>query len=149
MSNIKTTYVTFEQAKWLKKKGFDEITYSSYITFDDWKTHNIDYCINLPLTQFLNRGDDNVLARPEQWKAIEWLRVNHGIWISVNYIGKESYYGEKNNKCIFDISKIPTGKSIFNSWENVDKDIKPKPLYYSAPQEAYSAAFDYILKELI
>jgi len=66
-------------------------------------------------------------SRPEQWQVVEWLRVKHGIWVWVeNYNDKISY-----------VPQIP-------------KADLPKVLgYYHSPQEAYSAAFDYILNNLI
>jgi signal peptidase I len=52
---IKPTYVTFEQAKLLKEKGFEV------------KEVRGGYLV------------------PEQWQVVEWLRVKHGIWTVVNW----------------------------------------------------------------
>jgi hypothetical protein len=63
--------------------------------------------------------------------VVEWLRVNHGIWIQIE-MGKDeskiwfNFYIYKL-KLDYDYSNIGFSESGLNS-----------------PQEAYSAAFDYI-----
>lgn len=75
-----------------------------------------------------------ICSAPEQWMAREWLLINHGIWIVVNFANKTQWY--------FDLNRFGLDgkqKSIFKS--NYD---------YNSPQEAYSAAFEYIKeKDLI
>jgi hypothetical protein len=66
---IKPTYVTFEQAKRLKEKGFDI----------DCKKYSSDG-IGTPISGFVHQG----VKAPEQWQVVEWLRVKHGIHIAVN-----------------------------------------------------------------
>jgi len=135
MSNIQPAYVTFEQAKMLKEKGFNlevfsyfkskESVYNDFPYYeqeiDDW--NSIKY--NAPHWP-------DTYSRPEQWQVVEWLRVNHGIWIDVTW-------GTDNEKEVwyFGVSKI-----------NVKSPIMTKP-YFDTPQEAYTHAFDYVLKELI
>jgi hypothetical protein len=62
--------------------------------------------------------------------VIEWLRVTHGIWISVFYKrhSELKHYGYNIN--------YPDGRES-KLWE------------FNTPQEAISAAIDYTLKELI
>jgi hypothetical protein len=107
MTDIKPTYVTFEQAKLLKEKGFENI--------------QIDYGLN----QMLNNAKP-----PEQWQVIEWASLVHNIDIEARVVGyagdiKTSYYQPYINGCIINISK------------------------FSTRQQAYSAAFDYFLNNLI
>ena len=129
---IKPTYVTFEQAKWLKEKGFNEECIMFY-TQPNSKMFGIDehgryYSIkNKPKTLWImgnvaTLNIKNVLLAPEQHVVIEWLRVNHGIWICVN----KSKDAEDNG------------------WFHYYVDNKWSAKLYDTPQEAYSAAFDYI-----
>jgi hypothetical protein len=142
MKNIEPTYVSFEQAKFLKEKGFGKWT-------GDIKT--TDYChakyfhnkpsgyglINWKETDILYiSGYDNWVNEypycniwtyaPEQWQIVEWLRVNHGIWISVQ--PNEPFTDDDWCMKIFKNNKLAISLEGYNS-----------------PQEAYSAAFDYIL----
>lgn len=135
---IKPSYVSFEQAKLLKEKGFDEVCSNAY---------------NLNGLQYINGwceyiDDDDLTIRnsvikskdvsaPEQHIVVEWLRINHGIWISVNTIE----YG----KWCFNYKKLEPNKdypvlNVIGKYSLKD---------FNSPQEAYSAAFDYVLKNLI
>jgi len=129
---IKPTYVTFEQAKWLKEKGFDE-TCNAYFDLDKKITLFNDKDFNTSKNSDMYPYTFGEITLPEQWQVVEWLRVNHGIWISVNW------YNKNNN-------------NIFWSY-TIEKIVKyPEPIDYTpqntinsnTPQEAYSAAFDYI-----
>ncbi|HNT70581.1 MAG TPA: hypothetical protein PKI83_02870, partial [Bacteroidales bacterium] len=79
---IKPTYVTFEQAKWLKEIGFDIYSNVAYNgkgeVLDESPTYNKEYYMTLK----------DFIYRPEQWQVVEWLRVKHSIWISVYTMDK-------------------------------------------------------------
>ncbi len=64
----------------------------------------------------------------------EWLRVTHGIWIFTDY-------GKKTKNWYYNIQFLPTQTTHIERilWQDG----------FDIPQEAYSAAFDYTLKELI
>ncbi len=112
------SYISFEQAKWLDEKGFDLPCDSFY--------HNGNFN-----NDSLGRTASGVIYEaPEQWQVVEWLRVNHDIWVSVNVT---------INMWFYSIHTPSTGKAIISTSDN----------HYNTPQEAYSAAFDYVLKELI
>jgi hypothetical protein len=120
-------YVSFEQAKWLKEKGFKGRSRYYGGSGELVEVPNIienDY-----------RHTNNEMQRfrweaPEQWQVVEWLRVNHGIWIYVlPYSTLFRPYAEE----LVDNDK-------FGKWEGHK---------YSTPQEAYNAAFDYILNNLL
>lgn len=95
---IKPIYCSFEQAKLFKEKGL------------------------------LQYDKNDYLERPQQWEITEWLRINHGIWVSVGYSGD---------------------KTVYMMTTNLNGDILWNEKGFNSPQEAYSAAFDYVLKELI
>jgi hypothetical protein len=135
---IKPTYVTFEQAKWFKEKGFDEYCnqYYSQALFEgtnkDWEgifsKFTVFKCSDF---HFNSKPQNNDLwfecSAPEQWQVIEWLRVNHGIWVF-----------------------LERGLEPVNFYPVIDNNHKVTsfkyhpPMWYNSPQEAYSAAFDYI-----
>ena len=111
---MKPTYITFEQAKWLKEKGFKNI--------------EIDYGLN----QMLNNCNP-----PEQWQVVEWLRVNHSVDLyHITYKGTKGKYD-----CIVVCDKFKTEMSTM---------LLTHSRWFNSPQEAYSAAFDYLKdKDLI
>lgn len=118
---IKSTYVTFEQAKLLFEKNFNEYC-TSYYEKDK------------SLHQYVGNFNSEDLymphySRPEQWKVVEWLRVNHGIWIEVCKPARQKLFR-------------------FNVDIN-DQNVFTSVVSFQSPQEAYSAAFDYVLKNLI
>jgi hypothetical protein len=150
---IRPNYVPFEQAKLLKEKGFDVVCKSSYeyalTTKKDpeyeeggpfgWKKGelNIEYD-----SEFLNGSESSdytnknwfMCARPEQWMVVEWLRVKHGIWVSLgmgeNPVNFYPVIHDIKNKNIVDFKYHP-------------------PLWGETPEESYSAAIDHILKNII
>jgi hypothetical protein len=125
---IKPAYITFEQAKWLKENRFIEPTLTYWSKRDGLIENEIT------LRNHNERGEWST-SRPEQWQVVEWLRVNHGIWVSVDWC-----FSEKKPSTLvkwsFNLSNVGNReKSIILS-----KTIT----FYNSPQEAYSAAFDYI-----
>jgi len=127
---IKPTYVTREQAKWLKEKEFDLPTYAYYSGLNfytgEYKNHSQTTIGDTPMHKMLI----GYTSAPEQWQVVEWLRVNHGIWIYVVGGGNNRYYPMYQDKNQYKLAL------------DLDK-------FYDTPQEAYSAAFDYILNNLI
>ena len=132
---IKPTYVTFEQAKLLKEKGFDLRIKQCYVSketilflYDENNT--LGWCNrNLPKNEY---------SAPEQWQVVEWLRIKHGVWIlalpTIN-----GYFAYK----IIDVQMNPEKHIERPPYKDVSAND------YKTPQEAYSAAFDYILTNLI
>lgn len=130
---IKPTYVTREQAKWLKEKEFDLPTYAYYSGLNfytgEYKNHSQTTIGDTPMHKMLI----GYTSAPEQWQVIEWLRVNHGIHIEILLEENKPW-----NKFYYRIMKI--GQYFSLSHDGI---------YSETPQEAYSAAFDYILNNLI
>jgi hypothetical protein len=134
MNTTKSTYISFEQAKWLKWMGFNEKP--SHIELDtDYITGYVDYEEdgNYVITDFQFKDHIRSFSylKPEQWQVIEWLMVNFGIWIEVKCPDMP------NTGWYFSIHKYYKFGNFYNGEE----------LYYNSPQEAYSAAFDYIKNE--
>ena len=73
MATIKEDYVSFEVAKLLKEKGFDEYCSKSYFKMD--KT--------LKESGFSEWEKVNEIKAPTQSLAIKWLREVHNIFIEI------------------------------------------------------------------
>jgi hypothetical protein len=121
-NKIEPHYVDFNTAKLLKDKGFGtpykQMGYTTKFYNGNTKT----------MLAFGRTGKStNLIPAPEQHQVVEWLRVNHGIWICVN----KSKDAEDNG------------------WFHYYVDNKWSAKLYDTPQEAYSAAIDYILNNLI
>jgi len=123
---MKPTYITFEQAKWLKEKGFNVPVYDFFFFNTSEKGYGFSYT-----KEKINHNNNSNLfyySRPEQHQVVEWLRVNHGIWIEVH-----GWTNQPVNKEIW--------KECYQSFINGDAT---NVSIFKTPQEAYSAAFDYI-----
>jgi hypothetical protein len=155
--NIQPAYVSYEQAKLLKKKGFNLLCFYYYENkilkepyLENGSSTDTEFKVNLSdLREYFNKHSE-LISAPEQWQVVEWLRLNHGIWVYVS-----PYHSRPDDN--------KTGKWLFESFEPEVSVIKDQEFgkelqvdttdisrfTYNTPQEAYSAAFDYILKELI
>ncbi len=121
---IKPTYISFEQAKWLKEKGFDEKTWSYY--YDGELHHGVLDDGEVKWNSDSDYSSHKCQAAPEQHIVIEWLRVNHNIHVQPEKrFHKEGYY----------VGKIHISNSSYAN---------PFSKPFNSPQEAYSAAFNYI-----
>jgi hypothetical protein len=124
--DIEPAYVTFEQGKLLYDKGFNipcqyvvnEIERESSLDFTGEQTFLLEEVEEAAS----NSGEEHYLC-PEQWQVVEWLRLNHEIHVWV----------ERSKFCFVDNDD----HSLYNSLGE-----------FNSPQEAYSTAFDYILKKL-
>lgn len=131
---IKTHYIDFKTAKWLKEKGFDVPTLYCYLGDSSLQYSSGDENDN----ELYNHNKWDNYSTPEQWQVVEWLRVVHGIWVEVgvgNLFHKDKFY-------------ILIKKYNIDRWDLTSLDNKTHSPY-DIPQEAYSAAFDYILTNLI
>lgn len=125
MKKTETEYITFEQASLLKEKGFDEECKTVFYQAD-----NAEICVE----DFIE--DETIggyyTKRAEQYKVVEWLRINYGEFISTEiYLGKYRYV----------IYKVNNTESCRTAW----RDNK----LFDSPKEAYSAAFNFILNTII
>lgn len=121
---MKPTYVTFEQAKLLREKGFNHETDSF------WNSLEGKIWLNEYTSSAKNSNCvESCYSAPEHWQMVEWLRTNHGIWISVEPV--DEFW-----------------KFIIFS-KNATKAENLTRAFCNTPQEAYSAAFDYVLTNLI
>jgi hypothetical protein len=95
--------------------------------------------INNLAEQRFNEGDVSYCNNCITYSVVvEWLRVNHGIWVSVgvgNLFHEDKFF-------------ILIKKYNIDRWELTPLD-NERHSPYDTPQQAYSAAFDYILNNLI
>jgi hypothetical protein len=121
---IKPTYVTFEQYESYCDLKLLQLLYDKGFRFKlETEGHRV---INNLAEQRFNEGDVSYCNNYITYSVVvEWLRVNHGIWV-YSYTNGKIWYA-----CIQhtfgDIVELPSRLGEHNS-----------------PQEAYSAAFDYI-----
>jgi hypothetical protein len=154
---IQPPYVTYEQAKLLKPKEYNEQCLQCYTehnktipyTLGIYKDYNVYKNITkanneLPYKELVPFFAQTLLyTAPEQWRVKEWLRVKHNIDLQAicNY-GK---LGRTYRMGIIFINKKGEVDTVF--LRSIDTPFEF--IEFESPQEAYSAAFDYILKELI
>ncbi len=115
------TPITFELAKLLKEKGFEELCTGYYEQNNVIVIETTTLCSN-------NRIADSCFTAPTIAEVVMWLYEKHGIWISVN------------------ITKTP----IFFWYEIKGKDnIWFQGKNHKTPTEAYLSAIEYTLKQII
>ena len=126
---IKPAYVTFEQAKWFKEKGLIANCKRYWVKYSNTEYKEMSDNQYEDLDREIGIGSNLIISKYEQWQVVEWLRVNHGIWITVTSISQESWQ--------WHITK--PGDSLGKLYEED---------FYS-PTEAYEAAIEYCLRNLI
>lgn len=112
---ITEDYISFETAKLLKEKGFDEICRSYFIENGE----DIRYC-GAPLKN--NSLQESQLLRPTLQMVMKWLRKVHKFHIMIDCIGSKNYiptiqftHSSKDIKLEGEKSKI--GGNGFDSYE--------------------------------
>lgn len=121
------TPVSFELAKLLKEKEFDRPCYHYY------------YNNKLDSSSKDNWNTLNGYSAPTISEVVMWLYENHNIWVVVNPHKGEDDLGKPfmefdpevwsfTNECVFHNTGL---------------------LYFNSPTEAYEAAIEYVLKNLI
>lgn len=121
-------YVTFEQAKWLKEKGFNEGCENEYFMESGelrYAEPRDKYVLRY-VYKFYNDAL-GICVAPEHYQVVKWLWTKYGIWVSVDML--------------FEPQQIGFWYCIRQSKED-DKAIQSKE--YKTANEAYIAAFDYI-----
>jgi hypothetical protein len=154
-NNIEPHYVNYDFAKFLKEKGFEEHSdYNQWILAKDVDSKDeskkfICHSNDLEEYTYINEEKEHnvyhCLTIPEHWQVVEWLRINHEIEITpLRYTFSEGEFVGK--KYMFVIEKYK--KNFDPDLDEYHFDEEPikssRKLNFNSPQEAYSAAFDYI-----
>ena len=123
MTNITEDYVSFEIAKLLKEKGFDEECKTAY-----FNKRLVDYT----MFGFCLGGD--LLYCPTLQMAMKWLRKVHEIFIrpNISFLYPIRYYCE-----------------IFCYGDNLKTQQDVTTENFESPEEACEAAIKYCLENLI
>lgn len=117
------TEVSFPLAKLLKEKGFDEKV-NSYFA-DNGREEHFQPKYKMNYNSYLKVGLTH--SRPTIAEVIDWIYEKHGVWIY-------SYHN---------------GTLFIGSIQDSTGSIKGRLLGYKTPTEAYSAAIEYVLTNLI
>lgn len=133
MATITEDYVSFETAKLLRKKGFDEPCRSYFID-------NTDYIDNIYSADEVTDIQLGVceLLKPTHQMAMKWLREVHNIYLNINVrviLGQWAGY---------DISVYTTDNDGFLN-KNIPIKLKDNIPY----EEAVEASIKYALENLI
>lgn len=118
------TIVSFYIARLLKEKGFDN--FCKYL----WHFNGSD-CIKM-----INKNSENFgFSAPTIAEVVMWILEKHKIWIQVSNCNHNGVSG-----WCFDINNTPTG--VLYLWKRGDT-------IFNSPAEAYEAAIEYCLANLI
>ena len=122
-------YVSFETAKLLKEKGFDEATLC------DYSDKGLRW-FNDVLVQHNSQGG---IACPTLQMAMRWLREVHNLHIEV-YRTACGY--------LYIISRVPTGSDLYSDGDDYDGDDEDSG-QWTTYEKACEAAIKYCLENLI
>jgi len=144
-----TEPVSFKIAKLLKEKGFDipiqhTIANENYV----YDIYTKNFTKNISTNAIANWNDEKyegILSAPTIAEVVMWLYEKHGIWI--NPIPRLSSW-------IFTIQEVRTGNNeslidIDFYESNTYLKFKGVPTIMNSPTEAYEAAIEYTLNNLI
>ena len=122
---IEEVYVSFETAKLLKEKGFDEPCHAYY---EDEDNPNI----TLHVSKAINWNKTEFISKPTLQMAMKWLREIHNIFIeiSVDEMLKDEGYQ-------------------WALYYNDTKEIRPYSGWGDSYEQACEAAIKYCLENLI
>ena len=127
---ITEDYVSFETAKLLKEKGFDEICFTWYTgkgKFKQGKNTYDDYHMN-----HFQDMDVAKCSAPTLQMAMKWLREVHNLFVDIYY----DYDFREGYK--FSIHKLTKGTTLETNNEN-----------YSTYEQACDKAIKYCLENLM
>ena len=130
------TPVSFEIAKLLKEKGFKPIKLFGYIS----KFYNPNTKRLLAYGRTGRTDLSKAYFAPTIAEVVMWLYENHGVWISVYTMDKWLSNGNDKEQ-LFDYSLKQMKLGLV--------DISKKPEEFNSPTEAYEAAIEYTLNNLI
>lgn len=137
---ITEDYVSFETAKLLKEKGFDETCRAFWKVWDNRTTicncsssHLFEFCHNSMLEQYNDDEELNITA-PTLQMTMKWLRKAHEIFIrpNINFLYPIKYYCE-----------------IFCYGDNLKTQQDVTTENFESPEEACEVAIKYCLENLI
>lgn len=135
---ITEDYVSFETAKLLKEKGFDEECRTFWKEWDGeimlcpcCSGHVFEFCYNSMLEKYYNDNEETNIAAPTLQMTMKWLREVHKLAINIE----------------FQIDS-PTWKwRVYHIEPSEDKHTNFQ--HYNTYEEACEAAIKYCLENLV
>lgn len=123
MTTISEDYVSFEVAKLLKEKGFDQDCATYYLDGQVWRHYH---------GEVIPKGKQ-IYAAPTQAMAMKWLREAHNIHI---VLSPNKRMGNLYSNIIF---------------TNENGELQPQPcnFFFATYEQACEAAIKYCLENLI
>jgi hypothetical protein len=148
---ISEDYVSFETAKLLKEKGFDEPCYQYYLTTKTLHTTFHDR-MHVEEEPFFNSSElnglyevadktlfEDICSAPTLQMAMKWLREVHNLCIEPY----RTAYGY-----LYIISRVPTGSDLYSDGDDYDGDDEASG-QWTTYEKACEAAIKYCLENLI
>jgi hypothetical protein len=136
---INPAYITFEQARLLKEKGI------KFNCDNNWEEGKRSTTPDIWKLNGYGEAATNYYPAPEQWQVVEWLRLTHGIWVSVDWMKRIKPYNSG-----FYCHLRGTNKSLNrDNFIVINDTLNPGYEVFNSPTEAYEAAIEYILNNLI
>ena len=140
---ITEDYVSFETAKLLKERGFNDRCRAFWKVWNGNTTliecnsaQAFDSCYNSTLEKYNDEGELNIAASTLQM-AMKWLREVHNLCL-------EPYRTACGYLC--DVARVPTGSEIYGQeYEGDDEDSGQFTTY----EKSCEAAIKYCLENLI
>lgn len=131
------TPVSFELAKLLKEKGFDEPVRQRYFIAENIDSDRFPFLQEECALNNWNDYDDSstiYYSTPTIAEIVMWLYEKHGIWIECLHRGDMGDF-------IFKVSKLKNG------WRTEPHYIHN--IGYNSPTKAYEAAVEHVLRNLV
>lgn len=142
---ITEDYVSFETAKLLKEKGFDEITFTWYNgkgKFCVGRNNFDDYHMNHFSNISIVKNDKNKCSAPTLQTAMKWIRdKGFHIFAPIEIDYDEDERGDKwyHNATYYpEIRRVSDGKIMYDDGR-----------LYAKPEQAYEVAIRYCLENLL
>lgn len=140
-----TTPVTFELAKLLKEKGIIIKPLflkheTDYVEGYDWDIEDEEDSLKVREFQFEDNICSHLYLAPTISEVVMWLYEKYGIWIVNNW-------QDGSKTFIYEIIDITSYENTIKIQEQNYKDVGEAE--YNSPAEAYSAAIEYTLNNLI
>ena len=143
MTTITEDYVSFEIAKLLKEKGFDEKCKTYYKVFPEDRIAAIYHSSE---NRGVSEDDPNEILCPTLQMAMKWLREVHKLAITVSI-------GNENNKGNTDYSNPDRWFYFFDITNEkgvvIDTEYDPLSNEFPTYEEACETAIKYCLEHLI
>jgi len=148
MATITEDYVSFEIAKLLKEKGFDEGCRARYGTAGSFSYEKYE-------VEASGCEMHNAILAPTHQMAMKWLRLKHNIYIDVHLSFAEDPEAYPAVYYVY-ILDAKSGNSLLEKASNIgelnplmDVNNHNVPITFDSPEKAAEVAIKYCLENLI